>query len=130
MNILRYHQCRINEQILFVPTWLTQNISFTLLVRYKKGTKRLKLAICIFWVFWHYISSMRQIGSFCPTIVVFLTTLLKTDCLYVHYHLQVQANQKKKLYKKTNAIFSIYGKNWIIPWHFFFEFSLRPFEVV
>ena len=26
---------------------------------------------------------------------------------------------QKKLYKKTNAIFSIYGKNGIIPWHFF-----------
>ena len=26
---------------------------------------------------------------------------------------------QKKLYKKTNAIFSMYGKNGIIPWHFF-----------
>ena len=26
---------------------------------------------------------------------------------------------QKKLYKKTDAIFSIYGKNEIIPWHFF-----------
>ena len=26
---------------------------------------------------------------------------------------------QKKLYKKTDAIFSIYGKNGIIPWHFF-----------
>ena len=35
----------------------------------------------------------------------------------------------QKMYKKTNAIFSMYGKNGIIPW-LFFEFSLRPFEVV
>ena len=33
------------------------------------------------------------------------------------------------MYKKTDAIFSIYGKNGIIPWHFF-EFSVRPFKVV
>ena len=26
---------------------------------------------------------------------------------------------QKKLHKKTDAIFSIYGKNGIIPWHFF-----------
>ena len=76
----------------------------------KKGTKTLKLAICIFWVFWHYISSMRQIGSFCPTIVVFLTTLLKTDCLYVHYHLQVQANQKKNCTKKPMLFLASMGK--------------------
>ena len=37
---------------------------------------------------------------------------------------------QKKLHKKTDAIFSIYGKNGINPWHFFFEFSLGPFEVV
>ena len=36
---------------------------------------------------------------------------------------------QNKLYKKTDAIFSIYGRNGINPWHFF-EFSLRPFEVV
>ena len=36
-----------------------------------------------------------------------------------HYHLQVQANPPKKLHKKTDAIFSIYGKNGIMPWHFF-----------
>ena len=35
-----------------------------------------------------------------------------------HYHLQVQANPKK-MAQKTDAIFSIYGKNGIIPWHFF-----------
>ena len=32
-------------------------------------------------------------------------------------HLELQANPKK-LYKKTDAIFSIYGRNGIIPWHF------------
>ena len=36
-----------------------------------------------------------------------------------HYHLQVQANSKKKLHKKTDAISSIYGKDGMIPWHFF-----------
>ena len=34
---------------------------------------------------------------------------------YVHYHLQVHPNPKKKLYKKTDAIFSIYGKYRINP---------------
>jgi len=34
-----------------------------------------------------------------------------------------------KLYKKRDAIFSIYERNGIMPWHFF-KFSLRPFEVV
>ena len=31
---------------------------------------------------------------------------------------------QKKLYKKTDAIFSIYGKNGIIPWHFFLILSV------
>ena len=35
-----------------------------------------------------------------------------------HYHLQVQANSKK-IVQKNDAIFSIYGKNGIKPWHFF-----------
>ena len=41
---------------------------------------------------------------------------------------------QKKLHKKNNAIFSIYGKNGINPWHFFFNShlglsrSLRPKE--
>ena len=39
-------------------------------------------------------------------------------------------SQQYILYKKINAIFSMYGKNGIIPWHFFIEFLLRPFEVV
>ena len=26
---------------------------------------------------------------------------------------------QKKLDKKSDVIFSIYGRNWIIPWHFF-----------
>ena len=43
---------------------------------------------------------------------------------YVHYHLQVHPNPKKKLYKKTDAIFSIYGKYRINPWHFFFNSHL------
>ena len=30
--------------------------------------------------------------------------------------------------KKTDALFRIYGTNRIIQWHFFFKFSLRPFE--
>jgi hypothetical protein len=30
---------------------------------------------------------------------------------------------QKKLHKKTDAIFSIYGKNGIIPWHFFWILS-------
>ena len=46
-----------------------------------------------------------------------------------HYHLEVQANPPKNAQKKR-CYFSIYGKNGIIPWHFFFKFSLRPFEVV
>ena len=36
---------------------------------------------------------------------------------------------QKKLHKKNDAIFSIYGKNGINPWHFFL-FSVGPFEVV
>ena len=31
---------------------------------------------------------------------------------------------QKKLHKKTDAIFSIYGKNGIIPWHFFLNSQL------
>ena len=34
-----------------------------------------------------------------------------------------------KLYKKNDAIFSIYGRNGIKLWHFF-EFSLGSFEVI
>ena len=35
-----------------------------------------------------------------------------------HYHLEVQANPQK-MAQKTYAIFSIYGRNGIIPWPFF-----------
>ena len=35
-----------------------------------------------------------------------------------HYHLEVQANPQK-MAQKIDAIFSIYGKNGIIPWHIF-----------
>ena len=35
-----------------------------------------------------------------------------------HYHLEVQATPQK-MHKKNDAIFSIYGKNGIIPWFFF-----------
>ena len=41
----------------------------------------------------------------------------------IHYHLQVEPNQIK-LYNKTDAIFSIYGKNWINPWNFFLNSHL------
>ena len=34
--------------------------------------------------------------------------------LGLHYHLEVQANSKK-MAQKTDAIFSIYGRNGIIP---------------
>ena len=37
---------------------------------------------------------------------------------HVHYHLEVQANPKNRN-KKTDAIFSIYGRNGIIPRHLF-----------
>ena len=40
-----------------------------------------------------------------------------------HYHLELQANPKK-IVQKTDAIFSIYGRNGIIPWHFFFNSHL------
>ena len=45
-------------------------------------------------------------------------------CLFLSFVLYYTITYKssltqKKLYKKTNAIFSIYGKNGIIPWHFF-----------
>ena len=35
-----------------------------------------------------------------------------------HYHLEVQANPPK-IAQKNDAIFSIYGRNGINPWHFF-----------
>ena len=40
-----------------------------------------------------------------------------------HYHLEVQA-KPKKWHQKTDAIFSIYGRNGIIPWHFFLNSHL------
>ena len=43
------------------------------------------------------------------------------DCesiVFVHYHLQVQANPKK-MAQKNDAIFSIYERNGIIPLHLF-----------
>ena len=50
--------------------------------------------------------------------------------LIKHYHLHYKATYTPKdIQKKTDAIFSIYGRNRIIPLHFFFKFSLRPFEV-
>ena len=52
---------------------------------------------------------------------------LLTDYVDLDYHLELQANPKK-IVQKTNAIFSIYGRNGIISWHFL-KFSLRPFEV-
>ena len=46
------------------------------------------------------------------------TKLCHIRPVLLHYHLQVPANPKK-IAQKTDAIFSIYGKNGIIPWHFF-----------
>ena len=45
-----------------------------------------------------------------------------------HYHLQVQANPKK-LYKKTMLFLASMGETGLTH-DIFFEFSLRPFEVV
>ena len=47
-----------------------------------------------------------------------LFSIFENQTWLKHYHLQVQANPKK-LHKKTDAIFSIYGENGIMPWHFF-----------
>ena len=41
----------------------------------------------------------------------------------IGYHLEVQANPENSV-QKNYAIFSIYGRNEIIPWHFFFNFHL------
>ena len=41
---------------------------------------------------------------------------VQTKREFVHYYLEVQANPKK-IAHKTPAIFSIYGRNRIIPWH-------------
>ena len=43
----------------------------------------------------------------------------KYQILYLHTTTCKFILTQKKLYKKTNAIFSVYGKNGIIPWHFF-----------
>ena len=49
---------------------------------------------------------------------------LNLTVLSTHYHLPVQANQKK-IVQKNDAIFSIYGKNGVIPWHFFWILTYR-----
>ena len=48
----------------------------------------------------------------------------------VHYHLQVQANPKKKLYKKKTMLFLASIGELGLTHDIFFEFSLRPFKVV
>ena len=61
---------------------------------------------------------------------LFLTTITKSPeviankffCLCVCFFHTITYKYvltQKKLYKKTDAIFSIYGKNGINPWHFF-----------
>ena len=45
----------------------------------------------------------------------FRASLFQFQHFLLHYHLQVEPNPKKKMYNKTNAFFSIYGKNRINP---------------
>ena len=54
----------------------------------------------------------------CSFTYPFVIELVKFFGEFDNYHLQVQANSKK-LYKKPDAIFSIYGRNEIMPRHFF-----------
>ena len=49
--------------------------------------------------------------------------------IHAHYHLQVQANPKKIVQKKT-MLFSASMGEMGLTHDIFFEFSLRPFEVV
>ena len=49
-------------------------------------------------------------------------------CYSAHYHLEVQANPKK-WHKKTMLFLASMGKTGLTH-DIFFEFSLRPFEVV
>ena len=50
---------------------------------------------------------------------IYLWILHNSSIFKEHYHLEVQANPQKKLDKKPDAIFSIYGRNGINPWFFF-----------
>ena len=68
-------------------------------------------------------SSKSQIGNDCSDPSN-LNIGAITRLAITHYY---QANPKNC--RKNDAIFSIYGRNRIISWHFF-EFSLGPFEVV
>ena len=51
------------------------------------------------------------------------------NCLnFAHYHLQVQANSKKIVQKKTMLFLASMGETGLIH-DIFFQFSLRPFKV-
>ena len=46
-------------------------------------------------------------------------TKTETDANIVNTIRKNSMLTQKKLDKKSDVIFSIYGRNWIIPWHFF-----------
>ena len=79
-----------------------------------------------------YVSGMTLKFFYQSAMVEVIYTLMYAF-IVLHYHLQVQANPKKKWHKKTDAIFSIYGKNGINHDIFFnshlgLSRSLRPKE--
>ena len=51
------------------------------------------------------------------------------SCIYIYTITYKSRLTPKKWHKKIDAIFSIYGKNGINPWHFSL-FSVGPFEVI
>jgi hypothetical protein len=63
----------------------------------------------------------------CPEGIVTSKTVLMQYS--IHYHLEVQANQKKLWHKKPMLFLASMGETGLSH-DIFFKFSLRPFEVV
>ena len=85
------------------------------------------------FVFWE--KPLLQVILFEIDCAIFYTNLHELFCQFISWTNWVNSGKllntityksrltQKKLYKETDAIFSIYGKNGIIPWHFFWILS-------
>ena len=83
-----------------------------------------------FCLFGHKFGELLKINHNLTRVKLILFLLLREIVQLTYYTITYKSRlTQKKLYKKNDAIFSIYGRNGIKPWHFF-EFSLGPFEVV
>ena len=72
---------------------------------------------------------LRYFAPLCPELAYFADFFPETELFHNHYHLQVQANPQKNCTKKPMLFLASLGETGLTH-DIFFQFSLRPFEVV